>query len=238
MSAQILHDGGGSQAGEAQGERMREREGTPVPGEGQGPPEKGRQRLSGGEAAPPPAPAAGGDSGGIDGKTRAPCLQQGFLDGPAAQGIAGAGDLLAGMKCTRRGRRGSERFQINAQKQPRRPEGQRADDGLRRIGKGQGRLHGGMGKKEAGRAGDGAGQCGGQIRAVGETGKNEQRPGQHAGGSGTGRCKAQNVGFVGGRETGRHALMKLRRLPGRGNRAEKQAERRRREEAVHAGLIP
>ena len=63
-------------------------------------------------------------------------------------------------------------------------------------------------------------------------------PGQHAGGSGTGRCKAQNVGFVGGRETGRHALMKLRRLPGRGNRAEKQAERRRREVAVHAGLIP
>ena len=117
MSAQLLHDGGGSQAGEAQGERMREREGTPVPGEGQGPPEKGRQRRRGGETAPAPAPVAGRDGGGIDGKTRAPCLQQGFLDGPAAQGIAGAGDLLAGMKSTRRGRRGSERFQINAQKQ-------------------------------------------------------------------------------------------------------------------------
>ena len=95
-----------------------------------------------------------------------------------------------------------------------------------------------MGEVETGRAGDRARQRGRQIRAVGETGKNKQRSDQHAGGSGTGRCKAQNVGFVGGRETGRHALMKLRRLPGRGNRAEKQAERRRREEAVHAGLIP
>ena len=36
----------------------------------------------------------------------------------------------------------------------------------------------------------------------------------------------------------KHSARKLRRLPGRGNRAEKQAERRRREEAVHAGLIP
>lgn len=95
-----------------------------------------------------------------------------------------------------------------------------------------------MGKKEAGRAGYCTGQRGGQTRAVGETGKNEQRPGQHAGGSGTGRRKTQDVCLVGGRKTGRHALMEPRRLPGRGNRAEEQAERRGREVDVHAGLIP
>lgn len=93
---------------------MRERKGTPVSGERKGAPAEGRQRRLDAETSLALALAAGRYGGGIAGKTCAQGFEKGFLDSPAAQGIAGAGDSLAGMEGARRGRRGIERFQINA----------------------------------------------------------------------------------------------------------------------------
>ena len=213
---------------------MRQRKGTPVPGKRQGAPVQRRQ--GGGVQAPSLTGSSGMEPCRIERQSRAPGFQQGFLDGPAAQGVAGAGHMFAGMEGAPRGRRGGEGLQIDAQTAGGGSYGQRADDGLRAVGKGQRRLRGVLRKAESGRAGGRPAQGGGQGRTEGAAGKNEQGPGQQTRVGGSGGREAADMGVVGGRKPGRHDGLQPRRLSRRGQGTEKKAERRMR--SLHAGIMP